>query len=71
MQETSNAYATSAKAVPGDLSEAVDAFASSQIAVSAFTPEVHQHLLGLARRERDAGRKMVTSWELKRGFERA
>ena len=66
-----NAYATSAKAVPGDLSEAVDAFASSQIAASAFTTEVHQHLLGLARRERDAGRKMVTSWELKRGFERA
>ncbi len=52
-----NAYklADAGTGLPGDLAEAVAAFSSSEV----------------AERERDAGRRTVTDWDLRRGFERA
>ena len=57
--------------LPADLTEAVAAFASSKLAERAFTPAIHQHLLGLAGHELGASRREVTDWEVKRGFENA
>ena len=66
-----NAYESDAPALPGDLTEAVQAFERSGAAARAFGPAVHRHLLDHGRRERDATRRAVTDWELARGFERA
>ena len=66
-----NAYESDAPAIPGDLTEAVQAFERSGVAGSAFGPAVHRHLLDHGRRERDATRRAVSDWELVRGFERA
>jgi glutamine synthetase len=62
---------TGAPRLPADLTEAVAAFASSKLAERAFTPETHQHLLGLAEHELRASRRQVTDWEVQRGFENA
>ncbi len=68
-----NAYklADAGTGLPGDLAEAVAAFSSSEVAERALGAPVHRHLIGLAERERDAGRRTVTDWDLRRGFERA
>jgi len=67
-----NAYLSSdAPSVPADLTEAVLAFESSELARRELTAEVHAHLVGLARAELDASRRAVTDWDVKRGFERA
>lgn len=68
---TGNAYESSAPPLPGDLTEAVQAFEGSRVAARAFGPAVHRHLLEHGRRERDATRRAVSDWELARGFERA
>jgi glutamine synthetase len=57
--------------LPADLTEAVAAFAGSKLAQRAFTPAVHQHLLGLAGEELTTTRRHVTDWEIRRGFENA
>jgi glutamine synthetase len=68
-----NAYepTDAAAGLPGDLGEAVAAFSTSEVAERALSAPVHRHLIGLAERERDAGRLAVTDWDLRRGFERA
>lgn len=67
-----NAYGRpDAPALPGSLAEAVEAFAHSEVAVTAFGPDVHEHLTTLGRLEAEASRWIVTDWELKRGFESA
>ncbi len=58
-------------ALPSDATEAIDAFAASDIARAALGAAVHTHILDHARRERDAGRAVVSPWEIARGFERA
>ena len=68
---TGNAYESDAPPLPADLTEAVQAFESSNVALRAFGPAVHRHLLDHGRRERDATRWMVSDWEIARGFERA
>lgn len=66
-----NAYLSNAPQVPADLTEAVQAFSSSDTAMEAFGPQVFQHLLDLCKHERDAGRRAISDWEIARGFERA
>ena len=68
---TGNAYESDAPMLPGDLTEAVQAFERSGAAVRTFGTPVHRHLLDHGRRERDATRRAVSDWELARGFERA
>ena len=68
---TGNAYESDAPPLPADLTEAVQAFEASGVAVQAFGPAVHRHLLEHGRRERDATRWIVSDWEIARGFERA
>ena len=67
-----NAYLSSdSPRVPADLTEAVQAFELSELAVRELTPQVHKHLCGLARAELNASRRAVTDWDIQRGFERA
>ena len=68
---TGDAYAASAAALPGDLTEAVAALAVSDVAADAFGHEVRDHYATLAAAELDAARRAVTDWDLRRGFERA
>ncbi len=68
---TGNAYAANdVTRLPTSLPEAIDALASSRVAVEAFGPEVHDHLLNTARQEWAAANRAVTDWELARNFER-
>ena len=60
-----------ARRLPADLTEAVAAFAGSELARRAFSAPVHQHLLGLATEELNVTRQHVTDWEIRRGFENA
>lgn len=55
--------------LPGDLTEAVHAFARSEIAQEALGEDVHAHLLGLAREELQIERARVTDWDRRRCFE--
>jgi glutamine synthetase len=67
-----NAYkASSAPALPRDLTESVALFSASDVAARAFGAGVRDHYCALARRELDAVRRSVTDWDLERGFERA
>lgn len=69
---TGDAWAESgARRLPADLTEAVGAFATSNLAAQAFTPAIHEHLLGLAENELRTSRRYVADWELRRGFENA
>ena len=66
-----NAYlATDRPHIPGTLREARDLFAGSQIAGSAFGPEVVAHYVNAADVELAAFEAAVTDWERIRGFER-
>ena len=77
-----NAYLDrSAPLVPSSLAEAVAEFEASELAASALGSEVHQHLALLGRHEQAAFSSWqagagaaqddgVTSWELRRYFER-
>jgi glutamine synthetase len=68
---TGNAYAaTDVPRLPTTLAEAIDSLASSEIAVQAFGPDVHRHLLNTARQEWASANRVVTDWELARNFER-
>jgi glutamine synthetase len=66
-----NAYATEAAALPRDLTEAVTAFAESEVAAAAFGAGVRDHFAALGRAELEAHRAAVTDRDLQRGFERA
>jgi glutamine synthetase len=66
-----NAYAaTDVARLPTTLAEAIDRLASSEVAVEAFGPEVHYHLLNTAQQEWASANRVVTDWELARNFER-
>ena len=65
-----NAYiATDVARVPSTLVEAVDAFATSKVAVDAFGADVHEHLLNMARQEWAYFNRAVTDWERHRNFD--
>jgi glutamine synthetase len=65
-----NAYAAPELArVPSSIVEAIDAFATSKVAVDAFGEEVHDHLLNTARQEWNHFNRAVTDWERRRNFD--
>jgi glutamine synthetase len=65
-----NAYAdASLTRVPSSLAEAIDAFATSKVAVDAFGDDVHDHLLNTARQELAYFNRAVTDWERRRNFD--
>ncbi len=55
--------------VPGNIVDAIAELADSKLAVDAFGPAVHQHLVNTARQEWAAFGGVVTDWERRRGFE--
>jgi len=65
-----NAYASDKPHVPATLTAARDLFAGSEVARSAFGPDVVDHYLNYARVELEAFESHVTDWERVRGFER-
>lgn len=66
-----NAYeADDVPRVPSTLIEAIELFEGSDVAREAFGDEVHHHLLNTAKQEWATANKVVTDWELQRGFER-
>jgi glutamine synthetase len=65
-----NAYvAPDIARVPWNLVEAIDAFRSSSIALEAFGPAVHAHLLNTAEQEWVMFNRAVTDWERRRNFD--
>lgn len=69
--ETRHVDHSNGVAIPGDLGEAIAAFSHSMVAEKAFTREVQDHILTHARHELNASRRVVSTWEVKRGFENA
>ena len=66
-----NAYvATDVKRLPFTLADALVDFEASEVALEAFGPEVHHHLINTARQEWHKANLHVTDWELARNFER-
>jgi glutamine synthetase len=65
-----NAYASGKPRVPSTLREAMELFASSEVAEAAFGKDVVEHYTHAARVELDAFDAAVTDWERFRGFER-
>jgi glutamine synthetase len=65
-----NAYVSDKPTVPGNIYEARDLFASSELAAGAFGSEVVDHYVNRAQVEIDAFEASVTDWERYRGFER-
>ncbi|MGE0240344.1 MAG: glutamine synthetase family protein [Parvibaculaceae bacterium] len=57
--------------LPADLTEATRRFAGSETAIAAFGNACHGHILNHARQELAATRRVVTEWEIARGFEHA
>jgi glutamine synthetase len=68
---TGNAYhAPDVPRIPTTLPEAIASLETSEVAVEAFGPEVHRHLVNTARQEWATANSVVTDWELARNFER-
>jgi glutamine synthetase len=67
---TGNAYTSDAPRVPGNLRDAVDAFAGSAVAEHAFGKGVVDHYTNAGRIELAAFDAAVTDWERRRSFER-
>jgi glutamine synthetase len=66
-----NAYeATDVTRIPSTLIEAIDELRGSAVALEAFGPDVHHHLLNTAVQEWESFNRHVTDWELARNFER-
>jgi glutamine synthetase len=66
-----NAYeADDVLRIPTTLVEAIDELRGSKVAVEAFGPDVHHHLLNTAVQEWEASNRHVSDWELARYFER-
>ncbi len=55
--------------VPTSIVDAIDALEQSKLAVDAFGPAVHAHLVNTARQEWAAFGGVVTDWERRRCFE--
>ncbi|MDP5306730.1 glutamine synthetase family protein [Paracoccus spongiarum] len=69
---TGDAYAArSARAIPGTLGAAADALEGSRMLRQAMGDEVVDHYVRAARWEIEEQNRVVTDWELARGFERA
>lgn len=66
---TGDAYQASAPAIPRDLTEAVELFASSAVAREALGVEVHEHLHGHGRHLLEQSRREVSDRERQRWFE--
>lgn len=67
---TGNGYTSDKPRVPSTLRQAMELFAGSQVAKSAFGEDVVAHYLNNARVELAAYEAAVTDWERVRGFER-
>jgi glutamine synthetase len=67
---TANAHSSDFPRIPSTLREARQAFATSQIAKTAFGDEVVDHYTVMADVELAAFEAAVTDWELRRNFER-
>jgi len=67
---TGNAYAEDRPSVPGTLRDALALWEDSELARTAFGPQVVAHYANNARVELAAFDAAVTDWELYRGFER-
>ena len=66
-----NAYeATDVTRIPSTLVESIEELRGSPVALEAFGPDVHHHLLNTAVQEWEAFNRHVTDWELARNFER-
>jgi glutamine synthetase len=65
-----DAYAAQRERVPATLRDAVECFAGSDLARTAFGDKVVAHYLNAARVELEAYDAAVTDWERYRGFER-
>jgi glutamine synthetase len=65
-----NAYTADLDRLPTTLRDAAERLESSEIARSAFGPEVVDHYVNMARTELAAFDATVTDWERFRGFER-
>ncbi|WP_134766079.1 glutamine synthetase family protein [Nocardioides sp. 1609] len=65
-----NAYTSDAPRVPGTMTEAREAFATSDVARAAFGDAVVDHYVNMADVELAAYQSTVTDWERRRGFER-
>lgn len=68
---TGSAYDALAPPIPGDIAEAVDWFARSEIAIRTLGAPVHQNLLHVGVHERDIWRRQVTDKDVARCFEPA
>jgi glutamine synthetase len=55
--------------VPESIVDAIAALEQSKVAIEAFGPDVHAHLLNTARQEWLAFGSNVTDWERRRCFE--
>ena len=65
-----NAYeAAELPRVPWNIVDAINELEDSQLAKSAFGPEVHYHLVNTAKQEWAAFGQVVTDWERRRCFE--
>ncbi len=65
-----NAYeAADVARIPSTIVEAIDELRGSEVALEAFGPEVHHHLLNTAVQEWEASNRHVSDWELARNFE--
>jgi glutamine synthetase len=66
-----NAYeASDVPRIPSTLAEAIAELRASDVAMEAFGPDVHHHLLNTAQQEWEASNRHVSDWELARNFER-
>lgn len=65
-----NAYTSDSETVPTTLREALALWETSELAQSAFGPEVVDHYANMARVEIAAFDRVTTDWERARGFER-
>ena len=65
-----NAYVAQVERMPTSLGDAMELFARSTIARSAFSDAVVEHYTNMAQVELDAFGRAVTDWELQRSFER-
>jgi glutamine synthetase len=65
-----NAYeAPDIERVPWNIVDAINALATSDLAVQAFGADVHHHLVNTAKQEWAAFGQVVTDWERRRCFE--
>ncbi len=65
-----NAYTSDRPKVPHTMGDAREAFATSEVARTAFGDDVVDHYVNMADVELAAYNATVTDWERRRGFER-